>query len=297
MTPALIYTYWHNDAKDPARDMYSPIIPSIATFRYFHKDVPIYVIDMEHSDWGNWPNRLNFKVVQRDWILKKSESRMRKPQNADLYPQMLSRPEALLWLMNNIPENIIIHADSDTIFMKHIFPLFGDLSKISMTQNIGLFYFDKRESQSQRFMETWASMCIAGCHSPVIRDEVIQVAHPCPPIFHEEAVSKYILKKFDFKFSKWSNYENWHLIWFHELSENADIDWRLIKMIHLNYHGVQSEIPRERRGKFFIAIKEPKDVMNEIFTAEEMQHIFKWPHKFEAKSFTDLEYMKGLVKK
>ena len=308
MKPALIYTYWQNEPGDPVKNLHSPIILSIATFRNFDKEVPVYVIDMSgNATWGDWPNRFNFEVKSKTWILSNMVSdcfqcgtfpiKGRMPiKETAIRPKELSRPEAILWLIRQIHEDVIISSDSDMVFVNNLFPLLGDLSKLNIAPNIGLFYFG-RYSLCEKFMETWAAFCIAAANSEVLREEIVNFAHPYPRILHEETVSKYLLQRYEnlFEFGLQPKHENFLLNFY--MKDWDWIDWDVIKTIHLQYTFVEGEIPKEKRAEWFLAIKESNEILKSSFTEEELKSIFEDPNKYDesTKSYRDINYMKRMM--
>lgn len=297
MKAALIYTFWQEFEKetDVSKNLRDPIILSIASFRKHHPKMPIYVIDMgNNANWEDWPVILRFKVLKRPWSLIGLS--FKKPKGIPVSPKVLSRPDAILWAINWIQEELIIHADSDVIFLKHLFPLHGKPEDINISSNIGLFYFNKNSDQSKLFMELWTSLCVGGLLNPIILENIATEAFPHSPIFHEERVSKYILSKYknQFSFGKEEDlvYENCLLHYLYALQ--LDID--KIKTIHLNYAGVNSEIDRNERGKWFLAIKESNTAIKEIL-GNHISKIFLDPEEYEHKcdSFKNLEYMKKMM--
>jgi hypothetical protein len=116
---AIIYHWWSDNDAPVVNNLSDPVIFSIIGVRHFHKDIPIYVLDVSQTDkeWQNYPDLLNFEVIKRPAPLKKLKSLKLQP--------VASRIWDINWLSNRIAENKIIFCDSDVFWTNPIFPLIG----------------------------------------------------------------------------------------------------------------------------------------------------------------------------
>lgn len=129
-----------------------PTILSIATLRNFDQISPIYIIDRspQFHDWRDFPQRLNFQVVN-----------VTSPVFKQL-PLIHHRYADVARIVNDLSSGINIYSDSDIFWLKPFEPCQSPgLSIQAKFQdhywrvNSGFFYFQSN-SPGQRMLDLWA---------------------------------------------------------------------------------------------------------------------------------------------
>jgi hypothetical protein len=286
---AIIYHWWSDNDAPVVNNLSDPVIFSIIGVRHFHKDIPIYVLDVSQTDkeWQNYPDLLNFEVIKRPAPLKKLKSLKLQP--------VASRIWDINWLSNRIAENKIIFCDSDVFWTNPIFPLIGlendpELKQFHCGMNNGLFYYDKNSDVSRR---VWH------------KTEELAISHGWDHFANDEQIFRKVLKSNNF-FTPVNFKEN-NIIFAggydlfnyrNPTSMLNDPDWGLNSSVHSfskrfakdckNIH-VMRRFGGESRGKVFTLIDELKCIMLEFLRHNDANV----PLDFNVKSFPYSEFSKA----
>jgi hypothetical protein len=168
ISPHVIYHWWCDDPNiKPYQSTRSPVVASIACLRAHCPNVDITVLDAScqmrsKSDWGEFPELLNFKIEQCMPFIKKSHINLwqktykKKDTICDL--RLASRIWDVEKYAKKLKENKILFLDSDIFCVSNPFP---DLIKhhnsddfYCLNGNTGVWLYNKSK-ESDVFFDIW----------------------------------------------------------------------------------------------------------------------------------------------
>jgi hypothetical protein len=306
---AMIYHWWNDSGLPVVEDMANPVILSIITVRHFHKDLPIYVLDISETlnDWGEFPSILNFEVVKR--------SAPKEVLNHFKLAKGTSRIWDITWMADQIESNKIIFCDSDIFWIDPVFPLLGfdadpKFETFHCGMNNGFFYYDKTSFASN---EVWGKVKdIAEERDDFFSDR---------RLLQDERIFRRVIETTDF-FTPVSFKENNIIFaggqslyschgWSPHPNFNEKLNAQIFEEWLWHHPGVRSHLFNERfkkdcknihvmsrfggadKGKVFCLIDELKDILIEFLS----QNQIKIPIDFKVKSFPYSQYKKNYLLK
>lgn len=166
MEETLFYHWWScENEPSPYQNLRTPILLSIATFRAC-SNKPIVVLDVSkyRQDWGEFPNKLNFKVIP--WKCYTEKFKEQVPAW-----QLLSRIfDIRNYLKLSKQEKTVLYADSDVFFLKDPFPLNSNPDFFCWDKwNAGLFYYRPASEELDKFYEIYKSYTVGAIFSEDIK--------------------------------------------------------------------------------------------------------------------------------
>ncbi len=187
MNCMVVYHWWAEPDDPPVwANHRSPIILSIATLRACNPDIPIVVLDASasgktphnYSDWGDWRQKLNFKVCRIQPSMMWAAERINGWKH-------LSRIDDVFQFADHYEsDNTIIYCDSDVFWLKNPLPLNHDSANFCFDGwNTGFFYFNRHHATS--FRHIFSAYTTAAIYSEELR----------------------------FVIGKNINYDNWYGVW------------------------------------------------------------------------------------
>jgi hypothetical protein len=242
MKHAIVYHFFSDG--EPYQNDQHPIILSIATQRFFDRDVKIYVLDAScriHKtvNWAHFPKLLDFEVVSTE------------PTDAPMPIKLCAKPLDTFNFLPQVDADIIQLCDCDVFRLRHWLPFMGDHTKLCSANNTGYSYF---RPDSKGF-ELWASMCSLALNSPQFRSKVIE-ALPHKQDIHDETVFQYVKKQHNGLTCRIPPYENYRIKFFMENDIVQNPHLESIKTIH---HATNAL--RQRRGWAMMQIQEVRNAL------------------------------------
>lgn len=187
MNDSAVYYHWFGSPNEPPpySNMRVPIIVSIATLRAV-SDIPIIVMDVsEHkTDWGNFPNKLNFHVI-------KTKCQLSHYKGIKGW-QHLSR---LFDLEKYAQHETVIYSDSDLFWLLDPKPLLCNPNRFCFDgYNTGFFYY--KSSENNNFFELFKSYTISAINCSDIRNTLMKhVGYQTWHYVWDEMILTYIAKE------------------------------------------------------------------------------------------------------
>lgn len=195
MSTALIYYYFDYSGRKPWENLWLPIIQSIATFRYWEADCPVWVVDVsaDEIDWGDYPDLLNFKVHRRPHHLRYIEfDTERLPWTS---PHLLSKPGDIYNFSLTIPEETLLVCDLDMFFLQPPNPFsLAATDKMICNGNAGYWMYNKQNNNTDILFHLWQSHCAQGMLDDRFRDRACKESNK--HFMQEETVLCYLLRYF-----------------------------------------------------------------------------------------------------
>lgn len=148
MKNAMIYHWWTETCLRAKEDLFNPIIHSIATVRNYNTEVAIYVISLSCVDWGNYPEILKFKVINKKPLFE---------ENLGYQNKLMSRVFDIVDVSERIDEEEILFCDSDVFWLEDPFPLMNKNDLFNCNKNNGIFYYNKNREKAMTFIREWQS--------------------------------------------------------------------------------------------------------------------------------------------
>ena len=264
---AIVYYWWNNDKDKAYEDITNPVVPSIAVLRALNSEVSVYVLDVSDvpSDWGDFPEKLDFKVIPWHSRMDIDSVRLR-----GRYKQFCARMWDIWQFSQEIDENIVIYTDSDIFWLKDPIPLRkehdGRLDYFHGGPNAGVWYFDRRSDQAKTLFNTWKSMVLLSVIDDNFYEDIkadLEIARQYP--LHDEIVLNYIGMKMPGLFRHVDKEENF-------LIDNLRHHRKIVqeaKCIH-----VLSGTTGIHRGRICLCLKELRDSMLSTLSTEDVELIF-----------------------
>ena len=164
MKPIAVYHWWKEPEEDlPINNIRVPVLLSIATLRAV-SDMPIVVLQAENEkSWGYFPDKLNFKVENFDFHLRKYSNKIKGFRH-------LSRIYDLnQWASVNAPDSDIMYVDSDVFFFKDPLPLACKTDRFCWNGwNTGFFYYNQASPTFSSFFDAFDAYVRSAVYSPVM---------------------------------------------------------------------------------------------------------------------------------
>lgn len=188
MKKVLVYIFWGN----PLFNASSPIL-SIASFRCFNKETPVFVIDYSNGNWRDFPSKLKFRVISLGCQLKKIIN-IKDPIIDFGYFRLnnLSRPFDIDYLADYFDDCILVYADTDIFFLKNPFPLENEESDDfhCCKDNSGFFYFKNKSLIARDFLNQWKEKTIFSIYNKNYREELLRKSgrNGKNELFHDEII-------------------------------------------------------------------------------------------------------------
>lgn len=171
ITPHVIYHWWCDNLNTkPYQDTRSPIVASIACLRTHCPNVNITVLDAScqmrsKSDWGEFPELLNFNIEQCVPFIKKHHINLWKKTYKKKDTICDLRLASRIWDIENyakkLEENKILFLDSDVFCVSNPFP---NLIKhhnsddfFCLNNNTGVWLYNK-SNESDIFFDIWKAV-------------------------------------------------------------------------------------------------------------------------------------------
>jgi hypothetical protein len=160
----VVYHWWAEDYDaQPAENLRTPLIHSIASLRAVDKTIPVYVLDGSKKplNWHYWSSSLRFKLIPITFSYE--EKYADKPGYKNL-----SRIEDI-WKCE-LPEEKIIYSDADVFWIKSPRPTTFDGQRFTFNKyNSGFFYYDKTSPLVKDFHELWHAYIITALNDENFR--------------------------------------------------------------------------------------------------------------------------------
>lgn len=192
---SFIYWYFNHNGIEVWNDRKNPIIPSIASVRYWQPRLPIYVIDVSKKKnfWGDYPRQFNFEVISQKSVytdVSRQESKFLGPVSHEL----LGKTNDVWFFSSKLNSEYYAVLDSDLFWVQNPLPLHGSGTNkfwMSKEANTGFYYYHKN---SPDFIALWRGLNNLAVWEEDFRKRV--AAHVKYDIVQEEAVCGYALDKF-----------------------------------------------------------------------------------------------------
>jgi hypothetical protein len=203
---AVIYHYWkdNRDATPCYQDLANPVVVSIATLRFHHPTVPVYVIDISDrpGDWGPFPNILRFKVIRQAPSLplyyKGTHDHRDQSLNISYNTfKYCSSTFDVTGLADTITQDTILFSDSDIFYLKHLNPLPKDRF-CCRSGFVGYYYYNKTVLKVRKFIELWKACIIKGITDLAYRS-VLTTGYRVPGFMNQETAYIHLCKTVEVK--------------------------------------------------------------------------------------------------
>lgn len=275
----LIY-YYYKDAEESLKafkDLANPVVLSIATFRKWNKTTMIHVLDSSRipQDWGDWPERLQFRVYRYDQL---GNETFKNGRDKFCYG-MLSKPSVIF---RHVRENIqhhstVIVCDSDVFFVQNPFPLAVDHTRgiCCSLENVGYWYFmnggyDGEMNDAHKILELWSGLCAGAFINPHFKARLAERCKWDETIVQEEAVFWYLQKVCPDLLIKDIPYtENFWFDWPGEV-----YDTRKVKNLHYRVWRTHGKMKRSERGKLCLHVKELRKILLDMLSPPEIHELY-----------------------
>lgn len=290
---AILYHWWNDRKMNVWEDWQNPILVSIASFRAFDQETPIYVLDVSNVDrqWMDYPHKLNFKRIQ-------TSSRIPLLKTHQIFNQsfkICSRQFDIDWLSSRIPEDVLVSVESD-LFWQGGLELPEEIDRFHFNfYNSGFYLYNKKAPLTKQFLEVWRHHIILGMCNPKIREEIM--AKYDWPHYQDEACMVYIVKTFGGMAGPIDDRHNVLFNPFHKYSEPGT-DHVAYKEA-LTLHFIQAMHPKNR-GLLPLMVKEFYDIIKRVLSPEQLYDIYGAEYEKLAGQFTadNIKYENlGLIKK
>jgi hypothetical protein len=287
MRPALIYHWWNDRKLNVWEDWQNPVLVSIASFRAFDPETPIYVLDVSdvERNWMDYPHKLNFKHIR-------STSRIPLLKTHQIFGQsykICSRQFDIEWLAGRIPEDVIVSVESD-LFWQGGLELPEDVDRFHFNfYNSGFYFYNKNADLTKQFLAVWKHHILLGMCNTKIRDEIM--AKYDWPHFQDEACLVYIVKTFG---GMAGPIDDRHNVLFNPFKSYED-EYKNA----LTLHFIQAMHPKNR-GLLPVMVKEFYEIIRQVLSPEQLYDIYGPEYEKIAGSFCadEIRYENlGLIKK
>lgn len=300
LQPHACYHWWSYPGEPPVcANLRTPLILSIATLRAV-SDMPVVVFDMSErvNDWGDFPDKLNFRVIR-------AEPRLTKYQDLVEGWKYLSRIYDLAFYVgkSDLPCDTIMYVDSDVFWLRDPQPFDRNPDRFVFDgYNTGFFYYDRYSLSNDMWYEIFDSYTKAAIYSFDVRD----------------VMRKYV------------GYQGWYGVWdemiltymahehfnlFNLTSVNEHATTKLLpyanrhtaKMYHCNGTMVANPVTgaKHSRGLMCLLVKEFYDNVRKVLDQSDLDLIFSkaeqescLPHQFglfdDARRLLDTKDENGL---
>jgi hypothetical protein len=270
MSKALFYHWWAEPSDDPrvCRNLRSPLILAIATFRAHNHDIPVTVLNASDVplDWGDYPDRLGFRVV--DW-----KCRLERYGDKAGW-RLLSRLFDLEMCSNE--SQITLYSDADVFWFADVEPLHADPTRFCFDgSNTGFFYYDGSSPIVMRFFEIFRAYTIAALNNGEVREMMKRyVGYTGWPYVFDEQIITFMLHEHPELFHRIGLLEHTAARSLHLVDRNR------FKMFHANGTMVHNRVAKHEgerehsRGLLCLVFEELYDAICRVLTAEEVQEIF-----------------------
>jgi hypothetical protein len=249
---ALLYHYWNNEQAEAWKDLRVPVVLSIATFRHWDKNTPIYVVDVsdEERQWADFPSFLNFKVVRAEYHLK----HVVRPEHERSAVRMLSKPNDIYSFSLTVPERVILCVDADYFFVKNPCPIrHGPDQPPTIGWNTGYWKYNKVCPLTVAVFDLWKSSCANVLLDDVFRESVMQVSGRTH--LNDETMMNVLSKKhpgITIPPSSWDN------VTFDSLVTRR-LDAAQVRGLHVIFASLR--IARQQRGLVCLYVKELRELI------------------------------------
>lgn len=266
---AVMYLHWQAPGK-VVQNVGNPVVPSIATVRYFQPKVPIYVVDLSdcEPDWEKYPEKFNFTVIRKTpflegWPLPEPQPSVKTFPKYMPY-RLLSKPFDALQVAHQLPEQRFLVSDTDIYWVKSLLPLPGDPRKFRSRANSGLFAFHKEETT---FMGKWLSTIMQAIIDPNTMHSIHKQSSCGQEHFLEETVLRGLaqLPQKEYVWTPMPPEEN-YFTWGNRCNPSQ------IKALHVL--GTYCSQLKQDRIEVIYQIQELFDIFEQMFTPQERLLIF-----------------------
>jgi len=151
----IYHVFWPLSARSAYDDLTLPVVASIATLRAVNQAVSVYVLECgKGRNWGEFPEKLNFKVVPWEFELFKHDVARENHTN-----KFCSRVSDVVKFADSTPHDLILYADVDCFWRADPFPLEFSGDRFCVQNNFGFFYY-KKQPKALAFIEAYQSNMI-----------------------------------------------------------------------------------------------------------------------------------------
>lgn len=259
------YHWWSYDGEiEPHKNLSTPIVLSIATLRAV-SDIPIIVIDLSEKDmdWKDYPKKLNFEVIRKNFYLKKYKSKIKGYRH-------LSR---IFDLQEHYIKNTdVMYIDSDVFFFKNPLPLKESTDKFCWDLwNTGFFYYNPEKNIE--FFDVFKHYTMSAIYSGDIRNlfkKYVNYDSSCYGVCDEMVLG--YMREFNSEFFNKIQVEE-HATFFNLFDAKSP------KMLHLNWFMISNPINQSSnaRGLACLYAEEFYENICKVLTKEDLIEIFGEP--------------------
>lgn len=175
----------------------APIMHSIACLKS-HQDYKVYVLDCsDHiNDWSTWEQYLGFSTISIKSQMENQEIRnLLYSYKTKTHLKMISKPWDIYHHTLSLPEQYIVHCDTDLFWIKDPMPFDGNPDKLCCCWNTGMFYFNKHSSKVKQCLEIWKAFISLAVVDPEFHSKLKTTINDYNSLhLQEEIVFRYIQK-------------------------------------------------------------------------------------------------------
>lgn len=266
---SFIYWYFNHDGIEVWNDQKNPVIPSIASLRYWQPRLPIYVIDVSKKKniWGDYPRQFGFEVISQNSVytdIPRHESKFFGPVSHEL----LGKTNDVWFFASKLNSEYYAVLDSDLFWVQNPLPLKGSGTKqfwMSLDTNTGFYYYHKDASD---FIYLWRGLNNLAFWEEEFRKKVCDFTKH--EVVQEESVCGYAMSKFgkcaigQYPFEE--NFATSNYAWpeRHKHAANA-------KVLHI----LSKHCPKLNNLVVAQSVIEIREIMQKMFSEGQYKEIFK----------------------
>lgn len=264
---AFIYWYFNHNGILVRDDRNNPIIPSIASLRYWNPSIDIFVIDVSkaENDWEDYPEQFRFKVIKQDSVYHNiyQKSDFLGPVSLEL----LGKTHDVWSLCQTLGHERFAVLDSDLFWMQDPLPLYGGDKVdfyISSDGNTGFYYHHK---DAEDFVYLWRGLNNMAVYEEKFRKMISQKSKHKP--IQEEAVFNYAAAEFGCTLRRCPITENYTTSCYSWEGRRRHV--QDIKVLHI----LTKNCPKFNNVAIVQSITEIRLMMEKMFDPKQYKFIFK----------------------